>query len=177
METFSALLALCAGNLSVTGEFPSRRPVVRSFDFFMYAWINGWVNNREAINLRRHRAHYDVTVMYSNYEMGQFMSKYVNPDMACCRHSRGRCNKIAEYFSDKYLIATMTSNRKTKSTRISSVENGVWGLNITLTDWGRISQKTFSKAFSWMKIYEFCLRFHWNLFPRFSSTIFQQWFR
>ena len=27
------------------------------------AWINGWVNNREAGDLRRHRAHYDVTVM------------------------------------------------------------------------------------------------------------------
>ena len=27
------------------------------------AWINGWVNNREADDLRRHRAHYDVTAM------------------------------------------------------------------------------------------------------------------
>ena len=27
------------------------------------AWINRWVNNREADDLRRHRAHYDVTVM------------------------------------------------------------------------------------------------------------------
>ena len=27
------------------------------------AWINGWVNNRETGNLRRHRAHYDVIVM------------------------------------------------------------------------------------------------------------------
>ena len=27
------------------------------------AWINGWVNNREAGELRRHCAHYDVTVM------------------------------------------------------------------------------------------------------------------
>ena len=27
------------------------------------AWINSWVNNREAGNLRRHRAHYGVTVM------------------------------------------------------------------------------------------------------------------
>ena len=26
-------------------------------------WINGWVNNREAIDLWRHRAHHDVTVM------------------------------------------------------------------------------------------------------------------
>ena len=27
------------------------------------AWINGWVNNREAGDLRHHRAHYDVIVM------------------------------------------------------------------------------------------------------------------
>ena len=27
------------------------------------AWINDWVNNREAGDLRRHRVHYDVTVM------------------------------------------------------------------------------------------------------------------
>ena len=30
--------------------------------YLICAWINGWVNNREAGNLRRHRAHYDVTV-------------------------------------------------------------------------------------------------------------------
>ena len=34
METFSALLALCEGNSSATGEFPSQRPVTRSFDVF-----------------------------------------------------------------------------------------------------------------------------------------------
>ena len=31
METFSALLALCAGNSPVTGKFPAQRPVT---DFF-----------------------------------------------------------------------------------------------------------------------------------------------
>ena len=31
METFSALLSLCAGNSPVTGEFPTLRPVTRSF--------------------------------------------------------------------------------------------------------------------------------------------------
>ena len=30
------------------------------------ARTNGWINNREAGDLIRHRAHYDVTVMYSN---------------------------------------------------------------------------------------------------------------
>ena len=34
METFSALLALCAGNSPVPGEFPAQRPVRRSFDVF-----------------------------------------------------------------------------------------------------------------------------------------------
>ena len=40
-----------------------------------------------------------------------------------------------------------------------------------LTYWGRnkmaaISQTMFSNAFSWMKMCEFRLRFHWSLFPR-----------
>ena len=30
----SVLLALCAGNSSVTGEFPTQRPVARCFDVF-----------------------------------------------------------------------------------------------------------------------------------------------
>ena len=34
IETFSKLLALCAGNSPVTGEFPTQRPVTRSFDVF-----------------------------------------------------------------------------------------------------------------------------------------------
>ena len=34
METFSALLALCAGNSLVSGEFPAQRPVTRNFDIF-----------------------------------------------------------------------------------------------------------------------------------------------
>ena len=53
METFFALLALCAGNSSVTGEFPSQRPVTRKFDVSLIcAWTNGWVNNRDSGDLR-----------------------------------------------------------------------------------------------------------------------------
>ena len=40
MDTFSALLALCAGNSPVTGEFPSQRPVTRSFDVFFDLRLN-----------------------------------------------------------------------------------------------------------------------------------------
>ena len=38
METFSALLAICAGNSPVSGVFPAQRQVTRSFDgFFLSA--------------------------------------------------------------------------------------------------------------------------------------------
>ena len=51
-----------------------------------------------------------------------------------------------------------------------------------LTHWGRdkmdaISQTTFWSAFSWMKMFEFRLKFHWSLFLRVQLTIFQHWFR
>ena len=75
METFSALPALCAGNSPVTGEFPSQRPVTRRFHvFFMFAWINSWVNNRETGDLRRHRAHYDVIVIQNGPYRGKAYS-------------------------------------------------------------------------------------------------------
>ena len=40
MDTFSALLALCAGKSPVTGEFPAQRPVTRSFDVFFDLRLN-----------------------------------------------------------------------------------------------------------------------------------------
>ena len=40
-----------------------------------------------------------------------------------------------------------------------------------------ISQTTFWNAFSWMKMYEVRLQFHWSLFLRFEITILQHWFR
>ena len=40
METFSALLAICAGNSPVAGEFPAQRPVTRSFDVFFDLLFN-----------------------------------------------------------------------------------------------------------------------------------------
>ena len=113
MDTFSALLAICAGNspgmreFSYLGSigrfvmgpcfstiqpyhddvikwkhFPRYWPFVRGIHrspvnsphkgqwrgalmfSLICAGINGWVNTREAGDLRRYRGHYDVTVMY-----------------------------------------------------------------------------------------------------------------
>ena len=40
METFSVLLAICVGNSPVPGEFPTQRPVTRSFDVFFHLRLN-----------------------------------------------------------------------------------------------------------------------------------------
>ena len=62
METFSALLALCAGNSPVSGEFPSQRPVTRNFDIFFDLGLNkplskqlwGWWFETPSRSLWRH---------------------------------------------------------------------------------------------------------------------------
>ena len=58
-RNISALLALCAKNSPVTFEFPTQSDAELSL---ICAWINGWVNNGAAGDLRRHRAHYDIIV-------------------------------------------------------------------------------------------------------------------
>ena len=40
METFSALLSICAGNSPVPGEFHAQSPVTRSFDVFFDLRLN-----------------------------------------------------------------------------------------------------------------------------------------
>ena len=39
-------VTICAGNSPVIGELPAQRPVTRSFDVFICAWINAWVNKQ-----------------------------------------------------------------------------------------------------------------------------------
>ena len=91
METFSTLLALCAHFEEGFGSFhddvikwdycPRHWPFVGGFHrspvnsphkgqwrgalmfSLICTWRNGWVNNRDAGDLRRHCAHYDVTVI------------------------------------------------------------------------------------------------------------------
>ena len=46
METFSALLAICAGNSPVTGEFPTQRPVTWSFDIFFDLRLNNQLSKQ-----------------------------------------------------------------------------------------------------------------------------------
>ena len=73
METFSALLAVCAGIHRSPVNSPHKGQWRGALMFSLVcAWINGWGNNREADDLRRHCAHYDVTVIWMLIKMREF---------------------------------------------------------------------------------------------------------
>ena len=46
MESFSALLAICVGNSSVTGEFPTQRPVMQGNDVFFDLHLSEWLSKQ-----------------------------------------------------------------------------------------------------------------------------------
>ena len=61
---------LC-GEFIGLSEFPTQRPVARTLMFSLICvWINGWVNNREAGDLRRHWGRCDVIVMIQGWGFG-----------------------------------------------------------------------------------------------------------
>ena len=74
-------------------------------------WISGWVNNREAGDLRRYRAHHDVTVMPSNHvdvlhiaftESNQWSSVIQGTiiyDTAIITFDRGKVSRVDSLFS------------------------------------------------------------------------------
>ena len=66
MEAYFALLAPCAGNSPVTGEFPTQRPVSRSFDFPFDRHLNKRLSKHSrGWWFETHRGHYDVIVMWA----------------------------------------------------------------------------------------------------------------
>ena len=73
METFSALLAFCAGNSPVAGEFTAERPVTRSFDIFFDLCLNkclskqswGWRFKTPSCPLWRHRNAYSKISLWN----------------------------------------------------------------------------------------------------------------
>ena len=103
MEAFSAFLALCAGNSQPPVNSPHKGQWRGALMFsLIYALTHGWANNRDAGGLRRHRAHYDVTVMSMYY-----------PYLHIC------------YVLHDYVVAVFsgdTTNRATSRASISCLE-------------------------------------------------------
>ena len=100
METFSALLAICAENSPVPGEFSTQRPVTRSFHVYFDLRPNkglskqlwGWWFETQSCPLWRHRNDTDVAWDPSQY-------KYVLPcriSIVTIRRSHDRLMFIVE---------------------------------------------------------------------------------
>ena len=94
METFSALLAICAGNLPVPGEFLAQRPVAWSYDVFFDLRLNkrlskqsrGWWFETLPRPLWRHS---NVAIGWSKQRLGnhQLLRIYVKANTVVCRYS------------------------------------------------------------------------------------------
>ena len=70
MENIFVLLALCEGKPRVTGEFPSQRPVTRSFEVFFYLRLNKWWSKQS-------RRRWFETPMRSLWHPCDYYHKYV----------------------------------------------------------------------------------------------------
>ena len=87
METFSALLAICAGNSPVPGEFPAQRPGTRSFDVFFDLCQNKWLS-KQSSGWWFDRAHCDVILMQCYKEVGNLLATSLLADSFVFSYSR-----------------------------------------------------------------------------------------
>ena len=80
----SALLALCAGNSLAIGEFPSQRPLTRSFDVYFDLRLNkrlsklwwGWWFEAPSCQLWRPCNEQEINRMISNFECKRYDKQY-----------------------------------------------------------------------------------------------------
>ena len=69
MEKISALLAICAGNSPIPGEFPAHRPVTRSFGIFFDLRLNKQLSKQSRVWWFETLSRYDVTVKMGLYPL------------------------------------------------------------------------------------------------------------
>ena len=87
---------LC-GDFTVHRSMPCTKASDTELCFFICAWLNGWINNCEAGDLRCHHAHYDVIVM------GKFTCKIMShfSENSELKHERER-HEHAEIHNQLY---------------------------------------------------------------------------
>ena len=132
METVSALLAICAGNSLVPGEFPAQRPVARSFDVFFVLRLNkrlskqswGWWFRTLSCPLWRHCNGFNFRSSQRFHRMGIFFLKLnyfkVKPilrkpviryrQFQCIWHNYKNTKRVGDFKLQKWRILISRSN-------------------------------------------------------------------
>ena len=96
----------------ILGEFPSRGALMLSV---VCAWTNSWSNNEDTGDLRRHRSHHDVTVMW-------FQQNKSQQTLQCCHMSVLNQQKFGYLVKSAFVIST----KKTSNIRITVFCQGRW---------------------------------------------------
>ena len=94
METFSALL--CAGNSPVSNELHKGQWRGALMFSLIYVRTNGWINNRDGGDLRRHCHLYNVTVMLRTWNGLQWLALTIG-------HSRFLLWRCFAWYELKYI--------------------------------------------------------------------------
>ena len=123
METFSALLAICAGNSPVSGEFPAQRPVTRGFDVFFDLRLNkrlgkqswGWWLETLSCSLWRQSNVSSPFYLYSGQPVSDWPQSYPNTKYY---PSNFNCNNTGVYMIcyQKYFFWSTTDRGQFQNT-------------------------------------------------------------
>ena len=195
IETYSVLLAICAGNSPVNGEFPAQRPVTRSFDVFFDLRLNirlskqswGWWFETPSCPLWRHCNERSTA---GDKKLVPTIERYFFQDIICffCAPSSNTSSQSSRSHSLSYWIIHTTpmmygfdhyAIMRPRYARVIRIT-----LSLASNEWihrGRDKMidilQTSSSTFSSLKIFELQLKFHWYVLLRMQFIIRQHWFR
>ena len=131
MEECSALLAICAGNSPVPGEFPAQRPITQSFEVFFDLRLNkrfckqgcGWWFETLSCPLWRHCNDYrtkdiikfispsSMVYMYANFQLTyntMITSLYMKTCRQLLRENHISSSSIIQFGTVIYSISEIT---------------------------------------------------------------------
>ena len=96
--------------------------------FFICAWMNGWVNNNEAGDVKRHRAHYDVDIMLMGQLNKVFSSKTWKRDSAINNKCWNQCGYVCNHYGSRAMqwieVAVIQKSKVNKGTDSDSTWKG-----------------------------------------------------
>ena len=159
METLSALLAICAGNSPIPGEFLAQRPVTRSFDVFFDLHPNkrlskqsrGWWFEMPSRPLWRHCNYYPGTsVMRNECNYRHYLS------LKNCKLNKVRMFVSSLYTSKSVLISLKCPHSSLKWLSAFHAPRTSWyiyPINITV-HWNHAIHRAFRNINETMQISE-----------------------
>ena len=115
--------------------------------FLICAWINGWVNNREAGDLRHHHAHHDVIVMHIQFVLLDWLpmswaTRYIPYSGVNFLIKVFKCTLVSnEVWWPSRMISCYISTVTWSSTRPQWVTQNIWTPYQTSFLWQKLTKK------------------------------------